>query len=83
MRSSDHWDHVYRSKPLDALSWYAPHLRESLRLIEQLCPDWTAAIVDIGGGESTLVDDPPLQWSGCGGLRRSALAPGVWCRVTK
>jgi len=28
-----------------------------LRLIEQLCPDKTTAIVDIGGGESTLVDD--------------------------
>ena len=57
MRSSDHWDHIYRSKPFDAVSWYTPHLSESLRLIEQLCPDKTAAIVDIGGGESTLVDD--------------------------
>ena len=57
MHSSDHWENVYRSKPFDAVSWYAPHLGDSLRLIEQLCPDKTAAIVDIGGGESTLVDD--------------------------
>lgn len=57
MQTSDHWENVYRSKNFDAVSWYAPHLGESLRLIEQLYPDKTAAIVDIGGGESTLVDD--------------------------
>jgi SAM-dependent methyltransferase len=57
VQPSDHWDSVYRNKPFDSVSWYAPHLGESLRLIEQLCPDKTAAIVDIGGGESTLVDD--------------------------
>lgn len=54
---TDHWENIYRSKSFDAVSWYAPHLGESLRLIEQLCPDKTAAIVDVGGGESTLVDD--------------------------
>lgn len=54
---SQHWDNIYRSKPFDAVSWYTPHLGESLRLIEHLCPDKTAAMVDIGGGESTLVDD--------------------------
>lgn len=57
MHTSEHWDTVYRSKKPDAVSWYAPHLGESLGLIEQFCPDKTAAIVDIGGGESTLVDD--------------------------
>lgn len=57
MQTSEHWEDVYRNKRFDAVSWYAPHLGESLRLIEQLCPDKTAAIVDIGGGESTLVDD--------------------------
>jgi SAM-dependent methyltransferase len=57
MLSSEHWENVYRNKNFDAVSWYAPHLGESLRLIEELCPDRTAAIVDIGGGESTLVDD--------------------------
>jgi len=57
VQTSEHWDDVYRNKRFDAVSWYAPHLGESLRLIEELCPDRTAAIVDIGGGESTLVDD--------------------------
>lgn len=54
---TDHWENVYRNKNFDSVSWYARHLGESLRLIEQLCQDKTAAIVDIGGGESTLVDD--------------------------
>ncbi len=57
IHSADHWENVYRSKNFNAVSWFAPHLGESLRLIEQLCPDKTAAIVDVGGGESTLVDD--------------------------
>jgi len=57
MQTTEHWENVYRSKNFDVVSWYAPHLGESLRLIGQLTPDKTAAIVDIGGGESTLVDD--------------------------
>jgi SAM-dependent methyltransferase len=57
MQGSDHWENVYRNKQFDAVSWYAPHLSESLRLIQELCPDSTASIIDIGGGESTLVDD--------------------------
>jgi SAM-dependent methyltransferase len=57
MQGSDHWENVYRNKPFDAVSWYAPHLDDSLRLIQKLCPDPAASIIDIGGGESTLVDD--------------------------
>ena len=57
MQTAEHWENVYRSKNFDVVSWCAPHLGESLRLIGQLTPDKTAAIVDIGGGESTLVDD--------------------------
>ena len=57
MHESDHWENVYRNKQFDAVSWYAPHLSESLRLIQELCPDSTASVIDIGGGESTLVDD--------------------------
>lgn len=52
-----HWDHIYRTKPADAVSWYAPHLDASLQMIDRvpLAPD--AAILDVGGGASTLVDD--------------------------
>jgi SAM-dependent methyltransferase len=39
------------------VSWYRPHLDQSLRFIAAagLAPD--AAIIDVGGGASTLVDD--------------------------
>ncbi len=54
---SAHWEGVYGSKAFDTVSWYAPHLSTSLRLVETLCPSRSVAIVDVGGGESTLVDD--------------------------
>lgn len=57
METDKHWETVYQNKAFDAVSWYAPHLGESLRLIEQLCPDRAAAVIDVGGGEATLVDD--------------------------
>src|SRR6185437_11107717 len=41
----------------DAVSWFRPHLETSLALIERSAPDRSASIIDVGGGESTLVDD--------------------------
>lgn len=52
-----HWENVYQTKAADAVSWYAPHLETSLKLIQRATNDRHAAIIDVGGGESTLVDD--------------------------
>ncbi len=52
-----HWENVYQTKAADAVSWYAPHLDTSLKLIQRATNDRHAAIIDVGGGESTLVDD--------------------------
>ena len=38
-------------------SWYRPHLETSLELIERVAPGRSASIIDVGSGESTLVDD--------------------------
>ena len=57
MTIQDHWDTVYRTKAPDAVSWYRPHLERSLELIEAVAPDLSASVIDVGGGESTLVDD--------------------------
>lgn len=57
MDTKEHWDKIYATKGFDSVSWYAPHLDKSLQLIETICPDKSAAIVDVGGGQSTLVDD--------------------------
>ncbi|HEY4045752.1 MAG TPA: class I SAM-dependent methyltransferase [Acidobacteriaceae bacterium] len=39
------------------MSWYRPHLETSLTPIEQTAPGRSASVIDVGGGESTLVDD--------------------------
>ena len=58
-----HWENIYASKSPTAVSWYRAHLETSLALIERATDVRTASIIDIGGGESTLVDD--LLARGC------------------
>jgi SAM-dependent methyltransferase len=57
MSTKTHWESVYETKPAESVSWYAPHLRESLRYVTQAAASKKVAIIDVGGGESTLVDD--------------------------
>jgi SAM-dependent methyltransferase len=57
MNAQTHWERIYTEKAPDAVSWYRPHLEKSFALIEQFAPDRSASIIDVGGGESTLVDD--------------------------
>jgi len=52
-----HWEKVYSTKAPDAVSWYRAHLETSLALIERAADAHSASIIDVGGGESTLVDD--------------------------
>ncbi len=57
MDSKTHWETVYKTKAANEVSWYRAHLDKSLALIEHAAPDPNATIIDIGGGEATLVDD--------------------------
>ena len=57
MTAKNHWEEVYGQKDATSVSWYAPHLEQSLHYVRQAAPDKAAAIIDVGGGESTLVDD--------------------------
>lgn len=52
-----HWDAVYGGKSPDRVSWYRPHLDRSLRFLETAGIGRAAAIIDVGGGASTFVDD--------------------------
>lgn len=61
MDAKTHWDKVYSTKAPREVSWYKPHLDSSLALIERAASDRAASIVDIGAGESTLVDDLVLR----------------------
>jgi SAM-dependent methyltransferase len=57
MDARTHWEKVYTTKAPDQVSWYRPHLETSLALIEQSARSRNDSIIDVGGGESTLVDD--------------------------
>lgn len=57
METRQHWEAVYGAKTPDAVSWYAPHLTESLFYIQRTGLPNSAAVIDVGGGEATLVDD--------------------------
>ena len=57
MDSKEHWESVYEAKAPESVSWYAPHLNRSLTYIRRAAPDRQSCIIDVGGGESTLVDD--------------------------
>ena len=57
MSVKSHWEKIYNTKTPDRVSWYRPHLETSLALIERTAAGYSASIIDVGGGESTLVDD--------------------------
>jgi 2-polyprenyl-3-methyl-5-hydroxy-6-metoxy-1,4-benzoquinol methylase len=57
MQPKDHWEQVYATRPVDAVSWFQPHAEHSLRLIRDTGVAHSAPIIDVGGGASTLVDD--------------------------
>jgi ubiquinone/menaquinone biosynthesis C-methylase UbiE len=56
-----HWEKVYTTKAPESVSWYRAHLETSLALIERGAVARSSSIIDIGGGESTLVDDLLLR----------------------
>lgn len=53
----EHWQDVYRRKPADGVSWFAPRLHTSLELLGQAGLGPASRVIDVGGGASTLVDD--------------------------
>ena len=56
MDPQTHWQKVYRTKKPTEVSWYQPTAVQSLSMIRRAAPDRSAAIIDVGGGASTLVD---------------------------
>jgi len=52
-----HWQTVYHTKAPTDVSWYQPVPRRSLELIRATGLSSKAAILDVGGGSSTLVDN--------------------------
>ncbi len=54
---SRHWDSAYESRGTTGVSWYLARPTTSLGMIERLDVPKSAAVVDIGGGASTFVDE--------------------------
>ena len=61
MDATQHWERVYQNKGTHEVSWYREHLERSLALIAATGLGPEAAIIDVGGGASTLVDDLVLR----------------------
>ena len=57
MSDRKHWNAIYTTKTPEDLSWFRPHLDRSLAFVEAANLSRDAAIIDVGGGTSTLVDD--------------------------
>lgn len=57
MQAKEHWEDVYSSRAADAVSWYQARADQSLRMIRDTGVSASAAIIDVGGGASTLVRD--------------------------
>jgi len=53
----DHWENIYGTKKPNEVSWYQPTPETSLSFIKELNIPKTASIIDIGGGDSFLIDN--------------------------
>lgn len=57
MDKKQHWEQVYTTKASDNVSWFQEHAEQSLQLIHSTGLGVDAAVIDVGGGASRLVDD--------------------------
>lgn len=51
-----HWENIYQTKELKDCSWYLPKPEISLNFFREVNLPLNAKIIDIGGGDSFLVD---------------------------
>lgn len=52
----EHWERVYSTKAAEQLSWFEPLPEVSLRLLAAAGMTTDSCVLDVGGGESRLVD---------------------------
>jgi cyclopropane fatty-acyl-phospholipid synthase-like methyltransferase len=52
----NHWETIYQNKALENLSWFEPNAQAALKQFDDLKISKQAQIIDIGGGDSLLVD---------------------------
>lgn len=52
----EHWEKVYNTKKINEVSWYQPVPETSIELLHQFNLNKSSKIIDVGGGDSLLVD---------------------------
>jgi ubiquinone/menaquinone biosynthesis C-methylase UbiE len=57
MDQKQHWEQIYTTKAADNVSWFQEHAGQSLALIHGTGLAKDAAVIDVGGGASILVDE--------------------------
>jgi len=57
MNRKAHWENVFKTKPLEEASWYEVVPETSLSFFKESNISKSAKIIDIGGGDSYLVDN--------------------------
>lgn len=51
-----HWEKIYNTKTADKLSWTQERPFPSIDWILEVAPERTSAVIDVGGGTSSLID---------------------------
>jgi len=54
--SKAHWENIYQTKKFPEVSWYQEKPETSLKIIRSFNLPKSAKIIDVGGGDSYLVD---------------------------
>ncbi len=52
-----HWENIFNTKKFNEVSWYQQNPKTSINLILSTNPSKDSCIIDIGGGDSNLVDN--------------------------
>lgn len=56
MANKEHWENIYSTKAADEVSWFQRYPKTSMEFVELFKLPKHASIIDIGGGDSCLVD---------------------------
>jgi trans-aconitate methyltransferase len=65
MSRTTHWNAIYTTKSDQDVSWFEPQPDVSLRLMDAVGLDAATCVIDIGGGDSRLVDVLIARGLGC------------------
>ncbi len=55
--TKEHWENIYQTKKSNEVSWHQEKPKTSLNLISETNMDKDAKVIDIGAGDSELVDN--------------------------